>query len=199
MFTRMLTFKGATDIESGVAYLREEALPILAAQRGFRGVSASANRSTNSLGILSLWDTEEARAASDSALGKARKEAVQIVGGNLIVENFEEMVAELAKPVAPGCLLFITRASMDPAKVNENVAFFKSDVLPVIRSQPGFCALRHMIDRATGTGFVGSVWETRQALDSFVAMQPERTKIAESRGVHFDEQETREILFVDVR
>jgi hypothetical protein len=83
--------------------------------------------------------------------------------------------------------------------VDENVAFFKSDVLPVIKSQPGFCALRNMIDRTTGKGAVGSVWETPEALDAFVAMQPERRKIAESRGVRFDEQDTREILFADIK
>jgi heme-degrading monooxygenase HmoA len=88
---------------------------------------------------------------------------------------------------------------MDPAKVDDNVAFFKSDVLPIFKSQPGFCGLRNMIDRTSGKGAVGSVWETREALDAFVAMQPERRKIAESRGVRFDEQEAREVLFADLK
>jgi len=199
MYTRMLTFRGATDIDGGVTYLRQEVLPILTAQHGYRGVTASGNRSTNVLGILSLWETKEDRASSDSALGKAREEAVKIVGGNLTVENLEQMVAEVVKPIAVGCSLFVTRVSMDPSTVDENVAFFKSDVLPVITSQPGFCALRNMVDRTTGKGAVGSVWETPEALDVFVAMQPERRKIAESRGVHFDEQETREILFANIK
>ena len=199
MYTRLLTFKGATDIDGGVAYLRREVLPILTAQHGYRGVTASGNRSTNIFGILSLWETEEDRASSESALGKPRQEAVKIVGGNLTVENLEQMVAEVVKPITVGCPLFVTRVSMDPAKVDENVAFFKGDVLPVIKSQPGFCALRNMIDRASGHGVVGSVWETPEALDAFIAIQPERRKIAEARGVHFDEQETREILFADIK
>lgn len=199
MYTRMLTFRGASDIDGGVAYLRQEVLPILTAQRGYRGVTASGNRSTNVLGILSLWDTEEERAASDSALGKARDKAIKIVGGNLTVENFEQIVAEVVKPITVGCSLFVTRVSMDSTKVDENVAFFKSDVLPIIKSQPGFCGLRNMIDRSSGKGAVGSVWETKESLDAFVAMQPERRKIAESRGVRFDEQEDREVLFADLR
>jgi hypothetical protein len=56
-----------------------------------------------------------------------------------------------------------------------------------------------MIDRDAGKGVVGSVWETSDALDAFIAMQPERRKIAESRGVRFDEQETREILFAGTK
>jgi hypothetical protein len=199
MYTRMLTFKKATDIDGGVAYLREEVLPILTTQHGYRGVTASGNRSTNILGILSLWETEADRTSSDSALGKAREEAVKIVGGTLAVENFEQIVAEVVKPPKAGCSLFVTRVSMEPSKVDENLAFFKSDVLPVIKSQQGFCALRNMIDRITGKGAVGSVWETQEALDAFVATQPERRKVAESRGVRFDEQETREILFADIK
>ncbi len=199
MYTRMLTFRGASDIDGGVTYLRQVALPILTAQHGYRGVTASGNRSTNVFGILSLWQTEEDRASSDSALGKAREEAVKIVGGSLTVENLEQMLAEVVKPITVGCSLFVTRVGMDPSKVDENVAFFKSDVLPVFKSQPGFCALRNMIDRTTGKGAVGSVWESQDALDAFVAMQPERRKIAESRGVRFDDQETREILFADIK
>jgi hypothetical protein len=88
----MLTFRGSTDIDGGVTYLRQDALPILTAQHGYRGVTASGNRSTNVFGILSLWETEEDRASSDSALGKAREEAVKTVGGNLTVENLEQMV-----------------------------------------------------------------------------------------------------------
>lgn len=199
MYTRMLTFRGATDIDGGVTYLRQEALPILTAQHGYRGVFASGNRSADILGILSLWDSEADRASSDSALGKAREEVVAIAGGTLTVENFEQVVAEVVKPVTEGCALFVTRVSMDPADVDANLSFFKSDVLPVIKAQPGFCGLRNMIDRATGTGMVGSIWETGDALDAFVASQPQRRKNAESRGIRFDDQETREILFVDIR
>jgi hypothetical protein len=199
MHTRLLTFTGATDLDGGVAYLREEALPILTAQHGYRGVTASGNPSTRIFGILSLWDTEQDRASSDSALGKAREEAVKIVGGSLTVENLEQLVVEVVKPITVGCSLFVTRVSMDPSTIDENVAFFERDVLPIIKSQPGFCALRNMIDRKTGKGVVGSVWATQDALDAFVAMQPERRRIAESRGVHFDEQEQRKILFADLK
>lgn len=199
MYTRMLTFKGATDIDGGVNYLRDEALPKLAAQNGFRGITASGNRATNVLGLLSLWDTEQDRVSSESAMGKAREEAAQVVGGSLTLENFEQVAAEVVRPISVGCALFVTRVSMDPEKVDGNVAFFQSDVLPVFKSQPGFCGLRNMMDRASGTGVVGSVWESQEALDAFAAMQPERRKVAESRGVRFGEQETRTILFADLR
>jgi heme-degrading monooxygenase HmoA len=199
MYTRLLTFRGATDIDGGVSYLLQEAVPTLNAQRGYKGVTASADRARGVFGILSLWETEADRSASNSALGKARDEALEIVGGDLTIENLEQVAVEMAKPVKPGCALFVTRVSMDPVTVDENIAFFKSDVLPQIASQPGFCGLRNMLDRAAGTAVVGSVWETREALDAFAVQQPERRKIAETRGVRFGETESREILFAEIK
>jgi len=195
----MLTFMGATDIDGGVTYLRQEVLPILTAQHGYRGVTASGNRSTNVFGILSLWDTEEDRASSDSALGKARTEAVKIVGGDLTVENLEQMVGEVVKPITVGCSLFVTRVSMDPSKVDENVAFFKSDVLPRIVASPGFCAVRHMINRQSGKGLVGTVWASEAARATGADDAKSRRGEATERGVTFDDITFREILFADLR
>ena len=199
MYTRLLTFKGATDIDGGTTYLREEVLPILSSQHGYRGVTASANRSANVFGVLSVWETENDRASSDSALGNARQGALKIVGGNLTVENLEVVAAGAVRPITAECKLLITRLGMDPAKVDDIVAFFTSDVFPVFKAQPGFCGLHNMIDRAAGKAVVGSAWETQDAIDAYLTIQPERRRIAESRGVRFDEQETREILFTAMK
>lgn len=195
MYTRLLTFKGATDIDGGTTYLRQKVLPILSAQPGYRGLTASSNRSAKVFGILSVWETESDRAASDTALTEARQEALEIVGGSLTVENLEVAAAGAVKPITADCSLLITRLSMDPSKVNEIVAFFGTEVFPFFKTQPGFCGLHNMIDRAAGKAVVGSAWESQRAIDAYLAVQPERRSLAESRGVRFEEQETREILF----
>ena len=76
MYTRVLEFAGAKDIDGGVEYLRHKVVPILDAQKGHRGITASADRSGALLGILSLWETEADREASDSVLANARQEAL---------------------------------------------------------------------------------------------------------------------------
>ena len=199
MYTRLLTFKGATDIDGGTAYLREQVLPILSSQHGYRGVTASANRAANVFGILSVWETENDRASSDSTLEHARQGALKILGGNLTVENLEVVAAGAVRPITAECKLLITRLSMDPAKVDDIIAFFRSDVFPVFKAQPGFCGLHNMIDQAAGKAVVGSAWETQDAIDAYLTIQPERRRIAESRGARFDEQETREILFTAMK
>jgi hypothetical protein len=199
MYTRLLTFTGATDIDAGVNYLKEEALPILEAQRGFRGVSASADRAAGVLTMLSLWDTEADRSASESALGKAREEAVKRIGGTLEIENFEQLVQSIAQPPVAGCQLNIVRVHMDPASIDANIEWFKDQVLSRIVSQPGFCALRNMVDRQTGRAITGSVFVDRASADASMDNMPARRSSAEARGVTFDDISQREILFSVVK
>src|SRR2546421_11401452 len=156
MHTRVLTFTGAKNIDDGVALAREKALPVLQQLNGYRGMSVSADRDGGVLGILSLWETEADRDASLAPLAEVRQEALDTVGGDLKVESFEELVEEIASPPTPGSALMVTRISMDPTKIDENLGFFKSEIVPRIKAAPGFRALRNMIDRKTGRGIVGS-------------------------------------------
>ena len=199
MYTRLLTFTGATGIDAGVDYLREKALPILEAQHGFRGVSASADRAGNLMTILSLWETEADRSASDSALGKAREEAVKLVGGSLEVENFEEVVQVITKPPVAGCVLNAVRVRMEPTSVEGNIAWFKEAIVPMITSQPGFCALRNMVDRQSGRALTGSVFENNKSAEASLAAIPERRSAAEERGVTFESINQREILLSQIK
>ena len=195
MYTRLISFTGATDIDAGVDYLRDEVLPVLNAQRGYRGVTASGDRAAGVLHILSLWETEEDRAASDSALGKAREEALEIVGGALEIENFEQVVEAISKRPSPGCCLNVVRVRMDPASIDANIDFFKEMIAPQISSQPGFCSLRNMVDRQTGRAVSGSVFEDKQSADASLAGIPDRRAAAEERGVIFEDVAQREVLF----
>jgi heme-degrading monooxygenase HmoA len=199
MHTRLLTFSGATNIDAGVDYLRDEVVPVLDAQPGYRGVSASADRPGATLSILSLWDTEADRAASDSPLGKAREEALKLVGGTLSIEDLEQVVSSVIKIPLPGCALYLSRVSMDPASVDDNIAFFKDEMLPRIDAAPGFCALRNMVDRRTGQAVVGTIFEDRTSLDAFVAGNEERRASAAARGISFGKSSIRELLLSETK
>ena len=98
MFVRVNTITGAENIDAGVAYLQDKVIPELAGQKGFRGLTASGNRSTAEFGILGLWDTRQALEASDSVASKLRQEAMKTVGGQVSVTIMEQMVAEVVAP-----------------------------------------------------------------------------------------------------
>jgi hypothetical protein len=121
MYARVLTFSGVNDIDAGVRFMQETAQPLVRSQRGYQGMTASADRSAGILGVLALWETEADRDASESALGKTREEARGLLGAELTVATLEEMAVEVGRAPQVGSPLMLTRISMDPARIDENV------------------------------------------------------------------------------
>ncbi len=198
MYLRLTTWTNATDIDGGIAYMKATALPAFQEQQGYRGSSASADRSAGTFVVLSMWATEADRDASESALGKTRNEASEIIGGTVKAERFEELVFEVVKPPVPGCALMVTPFSMDPAKIDENLNFFESEVLPRIKAAPGFCAVRNMVNRNSGEGYVGTMWADRAAMDEQAeGAATSRREAAGTHGISFGDISLREILVVD--
>ena len=105
----------------------------------------------------------------------------------------------MIEPPTPGSALMVTRISMDPAKIDENFAYFKSEVLPRIKANAGFQSLRNMMNRKTGDGLVGAVWATKDAMKAAAADAESRRPDGIARGVSFGDVSYREILFADLR
>jgi heme-degrading monooxygenase HmoA len=197
MFSRIVTFTEANDIDAAIAYLRETVAPLLRQQNGFRGTTGSADRSGRVFGVMSLWETEADREASESAMAKTREEALSIAGGHMTIEHFEEVLAEISGPPAVGASLLIRRVSMDPAKVDDNLEFFKREVLPEIKGSAGLLAIRQMVNRETGDAVVGTVWADDAAARA-AAADAEKRQAAAAGRVTFGEQSQREIVFIDL-
>lgn len=198
MYARVVQFTGATDIDGGVEFVRDTVTPLIRQQHGYRGMVASADRGAKVVGILSTWDTEADLDASNSAMLKVRDEGAKIIGGQMTVEAFEQTVFTAKQPPAVGQSLLIRRITQDPAKVDENVGFFRTNVLPEIEASPGFIGARQLINRTTGDGIVGTVWNGVDALEAAAKAADERRARAASIGVTFAEQSKREVLFVDL-
>ena len=196
MYVRLSTIKGATDIDAGIRFLGEKVVPELQQQRGFRGVTASADRPGGIVGVVSLWDTEQDMAASESVATKVRQEALGVIGGDVTVETFEQVVADIGDPPpAVGCCLRVIRTKMDPARIDDNIEFFRSEIVPRIKATPGFRGVRNLIDRASGHGVVGTLWEDEESMKAADAAAELRRQEAASRGVEFGEMGTRVLLF----
>lgn len=198
MYDRIVTFTGARDIDAGVRYLTESVAPLLREQKGFQGIVASADRDGQVLSVLTLWQSESERDASESAVLSSREQAQRVIGGEMTVQNFEELLAETAEPPALGSPLLVQGISMDPAKIEENLGFFTRDVLPKMKAAPGFRAVRVMINRQTGEGGTGSVWADKASMQAFGQAAGAGRAQAEEMGVRFTERKVHEIVFADM-
>ena len=196
MYVRLITVRGATNIDEAVGFVRDSVVPDLRQQHGFESIIVSGNRSTGTLTVLTLWRTEADRDASEGFSEKARNEALKVLGGVMTVDHFEQVVREVAAtPAPPGAKLQVRSVRMDPADVDRNVAYFEETVLPEMRSTPGFVAVRHMIDRRTGEGRVGTVWTDEAALEEARRRADGRRAAAAARGVEFGEELLLDLLY----
>ena len=198
MFSRVVTFTGAKDIDGGVRFVEDEVVPVIRQQKGYRGMAASADRTNGVFSVLSVWETAADRDASESAMAKVREDGGKVIGGTLSVDHFEVVLWEIAGIAGVGSSLLIRFVSMDPGKVDENLAFFKSTVLPEIKAQDGFLGVRQLINRETGEGAVGTLWSTKAAMDAAAAEADSRAERAAKQGVTFRDQSKREVVFVDM-
>jgi heme-degrading monooxygenase HmoA len=197
MYTRVTTLNGVKDVDGFVAAMQETSLAVLRAQRGYKGLSVSADRSSGVIGTMTLWETEADRDASDSAVAKVRDDVRSQFASDMTIDTFEERIVEFSRAPEVGSSLMVTRVSMDPAKADENLEHFKREVLPQIKATPGFRSLRIMGDPETGHGIVGSVWDDEQSMQAAAEAAMARRPEATARGIDFGETSFREILLFD--
>lgn len=197
MFTRLTTITGAQNIDEGLAFIRETVVPTLRQQRGYAGLIASADRAQGVLGALSLWSDQESRDNSESGIAKVRDEAQRVMGGTMTVSLHEEVIFEAVKPLEVGCSLLVRHSTMDPRLVDGNLDYFRSEILPRIKAEPGFMAVRQLIDRTTGDGIVGVAFEDAESLRAAAAHAEERRAEIEARGVRLDPLSPRVIEYLD--
>ena len=198
MYTRVVGFTNAKNIDAGIEYVRENVSSVLHQQKGFGGTVASADRANGVFGVLSRWETEADRDASESALLKVREEGHEIIGGTISVEYFEEVrYEEVAGPPRVGAGLLVTRATMDPANVEENLRYFEREVLPQIKKNDGLLFVRQLLNRQTGDAVVGTGWRDAAAMKAGAAEAETRQRNTPDLPVTIVDRSLREIVFVD--
>ena len=195
MHVRITTVTGASDIDGGLAFLRDHVVPQMHQQQGFRSLSAAGDRAAGVVTVLSLWDSQADLEASESAADKARDGAARLMGGEVSVGRYEQTVWEVAdtRP-GPGAKLHIRHIKIDPERIDGNLEFFRQTVVPDMKARPGFLAVRHLIDRGTGEGRVGSVWADQDSLAASLAQSEQRRAKANDRGIEFGRDRVLEVL-----
>jgi hypothetical protein len=198
MHVRVNTVREGTNPDKGTRYLHEKVLPLLRQQAGYRGGMTSIDRAGAVVGLISLWEDKNALEASEGVAADSGAEAVRMIGGDVTVEIFEQVVGEIGNPPpAEGCLVRFVSFQTDPARVDENVAFFKGKDLPAITGSPGFRAVRHLIDRTTGRGLTAIIVSDEDALRAAEVDFEARREKDEAHGMRFGEITHREVVLVD--
>ncbi len=95
MHVRMTILEGSPDrIDSAASAVESDVLPVLREQRGFRGFTAMADRSSGRLIGLSYWDSSEDMERSEEAVRPTRQRSARASGATSApeVEHYEVLL-----------------------------------------------------------------------------------------------------------
>lgn len=98
MFARMSTLEGPPDqVDQGLRYVREQVLPQMQQQDGFKGFIALGDRQSGKVIGLSLWESEQAMQASEELGDRTRSESAEAVSATVAgVERYEVGLFEMS-------------------------------------------------------------------------------------------------------
>jgi len=101
---RAVTVNGDPEkLDAAIVQIRNNVLPILKAQKGYRATIVSVDRQTGRLAASTVWDTKADLDASESKIAGPRAEVAKIAGAgplDVTVEVFETAVVELSAVTA---------------------------------------------------------------------------------------------------
>lgn len=178
MYARSTTFNGMPgNIDAGIAFVKNEAAPMLDKIDGCRGMSLLVDRETGQCIATSSWDSEESMRASDDQLRPIRDRGRDILGGSSQVDEWE--IAVMHRTHHGECC----RVSWLQGDLDAMTEAFRFGVLPELEQTPGFCSASLLVDRSAGLGCATTVWETREAMEaSRKSADDMRTRTASEAG-----------------
>jgi|ERR1700682_1167355 len=99
-FLRLVTANGDPEkLDASIVQMRNQVLPLLKAQKGYRATIAAVDRQSGRLSVSTVWDTKADLDASESKLAGPRAEVAKAAGAganDVQVEIFETAVVELS-------------------------------------------------------------------------------------------------------
>ncbi len=98
MHARMTTMEGSSErLDEGLREIREDVLPQLQQQDGFKGFIVLDNRQSGKLMGFSLWESEQAMQASEEVGDRTRSETAEATHDTIEdVERYEVGLFEMS-------------------------------------------------------------------------------------------------------
>jgi heme-degrading monooxygenase HmoA len=166
MFARSSTIRGQTSmIDSGIAFVRDEAMPALQALDGFVGLSMMVDRQSGKCIATSSWQSEQAMRASAAQAGGLRSRAAEAMGGDAEADEWEVALMHRAHTAPEGACVRATWTRGDPAQTDRSIDVFKLGALAKIQELDGFCSASLLVNRNDGRGVAAITYHDRDALN----------------------------------
>ena len=167
MHARSITIMGEPrNIDSGIAFVRDEVQPRITAMDGCIGLSMLMNRDTGHCIVTSAWRDEESMRLSDAGLAGIRSRGGEILGGVPQVEEWEVAVMHRDHQAPEGSCCRVTWLELEHGDIETAMTAYRTQILPRIEQLDGFCSASMLIDRITGRACGTVAFESRAACEA---------------------------------
>ena len=166
MYARSTSIQAQTsNIDAGIAYVRDEVMPALQDMDGYVGLSLLVDRESGRCIATSAWETEDALRTSTEQAAPLRDRATEIFGGDVTVDPWEIGVLHRDHRSNEGACVRATWIKMPPDQVERAIEFYKTSVLPSLEDLEGFCSASLLINRSSGRGVSSATFDSHEAME----------------------------------
>jgi len=167
MYARSTTIHGnPQSMEEGIAYVRDEVMPMVQQMEGCVGLSMLADREAGHCIVTTSWRDAEAMHASAEGVRSSRERAAQIFGGEPEVREWEIAIMHRAHETHEGACTRLTWTRGEPDQMDRAVDAVKMSLVPRIEQYPGFCSVSLLVSRAEGMAVAAVTFEDRQSMEA---------------------------------
>jgi quinol monooxygenase YgiN len=167
MYARSTTIRGNPQrVADGIAYMRNEVLPVMQQMDGFVGLSMLVDREAGRCIMTSAWEDERAMRSSAHRVQPMRMQMVGMFGGEPEVQEWDIAVLRRAHETHEGSWARLTWTRGDPAEGDRMLELYRSNLMPRIEQMQGFCSLSLLVDRGSGLAVGTVTFDDRSALEA---------------------------------
>ncbi|WP_219417266.1 hypothetical protein [Pseudonocardia nigra] len=167
MYARSTTVRAHPEsIDAGIAYIRDEVMPMVMGMDGCIGMSLLVDRLSGQCIATTAWQTMEAMTASADRVRSSREHAAELLGGRPQVDEWEIAVMHRDHNSAPGACVRATWVRMDdPGQADRAIDIYKMAILPATQEMEAFCSSSLMVDRTSGYAVSSVTFDSREAME----------------------------------
>jgi hypothetical protein len=187
-------------IDAGIAHIRDEVMPAVQSMPGCMGLSMLCDRDSGRCIATTSWDSEESMSASREAVRAMRQQAVDVMGGQFDVQEWEIAVLHRAHQAPEGACCRVTWTRGDPARMDDMTETLRTGILPRLDEIPGFCSVSVMGDRQTGMSVLTATYDDRASLErSAETVRGMREQFAQQMGLEVTDMAEFELAIHQLR
>src|SRR3954469_12658909 len=167
MHARSTSIRGnLSNLDAGIAYVRDEVLPTIAQQEGCTGLSMLPDRDSGRCIVATAWADEHAMRATAGEDRTVQHRLLHTLGGeHADVQEWDIAVLHRDRPAGDGAGAQVTWARIAPNHMDDLLDAYRHNLMPKLQELPGFCSVSMLVDRRNSRTVSVTSFENRDAAE----------------------------------